>query len=124
MGILYPEFQKLNAEVLGIRANSAHIHKDWRDMSPAVKDLPFPLAADPGGDVAQQLDVRLSQEGVALRGTVVFDPDRKQCVCEVPNHAIGRNMEELLCELQAASFVSEQGGVEVCPASCRLKKRH
>jgi NADH-dependent peroxiredoxin subunit C len=49
LGMLYPEFQKLNAEVLGISTDSVYVHKAWRDTSPAVKRLPFPLVADPGG---------------------------------------------------------------------------
>ena len=65
LGMLYPEFQKLNAEVLGISTDSVYVHKTWRDTSPAVKDLPVPLLADPGGRLAQRLGVFLSQDGVA-----------------------------------------------------------
>ena len=116
LGMLYPDFQKLNAEVLGISTDSVYVHKAWRDTSPAVKRLPFPLVADPGGHLAQKLGVYMSQDGVALRGSFVFDPDGKLCVYEAHNHLIGRNMEELLRKVQAAAFVRENGGVEVCPA--------
>lgn len=116
LGMLYCEFQKLNAEVLGISTDSVYVHKAWRDTSPAVKDLAFPLVADPSGRLAQRLGVYLAQEGVALRGTFIFDPDGKLCAYEVPNKSIGRNMEELLRKLQAAVFVRENGGSEVCPA--------
>src|SRR6185312_16089571 len=54
--------------------------------------------------------------GVALRGSFVFDPDGKLCAYEIHNNAIGRNMEELLHKVQAAAFVRENGGIEVCPA--------
>lgn len=62
LGMLYPEFQKLNAEVLGISTDSVYVHKAWRDTSPAVKDLPFPLAADPGGQLAKKLGLYLPQD--------------------------------------------------------------
>jgi len=54
--------------------------------------------------------------GVALRGSFVFDPDGKLCAYEIHNNAIGHNMEELLHKVQAAAFVRENGGIEVCPA--------
>lgn len=122
MGKLYPEFQQLNAEVFGVSTDSVYVHKAWRDTSPALKNLPLPLVADPGGDLAQQLDVYVSKEGVALRGSFIFDPDGILCAYEVHSHAIGRNMEELLRKLQAASFAREKGGVEVCPAGWRPGK--
>jgi peroxiredoxin (alkyl hydroperoxide reductase subunit C) len=123
LGRLYPEFQKLNAEVLGISTDSVYVHKAWRDTSPAVKDLPFPLLADPGGRLAQRLGLYLSQDGVALRGSFVFDPDGKLCAYEVHNNSIGRNMEELLRKLQAAIFVRDNGGIEVCPAGWKPGER-
>lgn len=119
LGKLYPEFQKLNAEVFGVSTDSIYVHKAWRDTSPAVKDLPFPLVADPGGRLAQRLNAYLVQEGAALRGSFIFDPDGKLCAYEMHHNAIGRNMGELLRKLQAAVFVREHGGVEVCPAGWR-----
>ncbi|HWF62738.1 MAG TPA: redoxin domain-containing protein [Nitrospira sp.] len=116
LGRLYPDFQKLNADVLGISTDSVYVHKAWRDTSPAVKDLPFPLAADPGGQLAKKLGLYLPQDGVALRGSFVFDPDGTLCAYEVHNNSIGRNMKELLRKIQAAVFVRENGGIEVCPS--------
>ena len=123
LGMLYSEFKKLDAEVLGISTDSVYVHKAWRDTSPAVKDLPFPLLADPGGRLAQRLGVYVSQDGVALRGSFIFDPDGKLCAYEVHNNSIGRNMEELLRKVQAASFVRENGGIEVCPAGWKPGER-
>lgn len=123
LGMLYPEFQKSNAEVLGISTDSVYVHKAWRDTSPAVKDLPFPLVADPGGRLAQRLGIYLSQEGAALRGSFVFDPDGKLCAYEVHHNAIGRNMEELLRKVQAAAFVRKSGGIEVCPSGWKPGER-
>ena len=116
LGMLYPEFQKLNAEVFGVSTDSVYVHKAWCDLSPAVKHLPFPLIADSGGRLAQRLGVYLPQDGVALRGSFLFDPDGRLSLYEVHNNSIGRNMEELLRKLQAAICVRENGGVEVCPA--------
>lgn len=116
LGSLYGEFQKLDAEVLGVSTDSVYVHKAWHDTSPSIKGLAFPMVADPGGRLAQRLGVYLHQEGVALRGSFIFDPDGRLYAYEVHNNAIGRNMEELLRKLHAAAFVRENGGVEVCPA--------
>jgi len=113
---LYPEFQKLNAEVFGISTDSVYVHKAWCDTSPAVKALPFPLIADAGGRLAQKLGVYLMEEGVALRGTFIYNPDGRLCAYEVHHNSIGRNMEELLRKLQAAIFIRENDGIQVCPS--------
>jgi peroxiredoxin (alkyl hydroperoxide reductase subunit C) len=120
---LYKEFQKMDTEVFGVSTDSVYVHKAWLDTSPSLKSLSFPLIADPGGRLAQELGVYLAEEGVALRGSFVFDPDGKLCAYEVHHNSIGRNMEELLRKLQAAAFVRENGGVEVCPAGWKPGER-
>jgi len=116
LGSLYGDFQQMDAEVLGISTDSVYVHKAWQDTSPAIKNLPFPMVADPGGRLAQKLGVYLHEEGVALRGSFIFDPDGRLFAYEVHHNSIGRNMEELLRKLQAAVFVRQNGGIEVCPA--------
>ncbi|HEY6084723.1 MAG TPA: redoxin domain-containing protein [Nitrospira sp.] len=116
LAALYSEFQKLEADVIGVSTDSVYVHKAWHDTSPAIRNVPFPLMADPAGNLAQKLGVYIHQEGVALRGSFIFDPDGKLCTYEVHANNIGRNMQELLRKLQAASFVRENGGIEVCPA--------
>jgi NADH-dependent peroxiredoxin subunit C len=123
LGSLYGEFQKLDAEVLGVSTDSVYVHKAWHDTSPAIKGLAFPMVADPGGRLAQKLGVYLPEDGVALRGSFIFDPDGKLCAYEVHNNSIGRNMEELLRKLQAAVFVRDNGGIEVCPAGWKPGQR-
>ena len=116
LGELYPDFQKAGAEVIGVSTDSVYVHKAWHDTSPAIKSLTFPLLADPGGLLSQKLGVYFYREGVALRGSFIFDPEGKLSAYEVHANNIGRNMHELLRKLQAAAFVHENGGVEVCPA--------
>jgi peroxiredoxin (alkyl hydroperoxide reductase subunit C) len=123
LGALYAEFQKQGAEVIGVSTDSVYVHKAWHDTSPAIKKLPFPLLADAGGTLSQRLGVYLYREGVALRGSFIFDPDGKLSAYEVHANNIGRDMHELLRKLQAAVFVHENGGVEVCPAGWRPGER-
>lgn len=115
---LYPEFKKLNAEVFGVSTDSVYVHKAWHDVSPAIKAVDFPLIADPTGRLARALGTYLEDEGVALRGSFIFDPDGALKAYEVHDNSIGRSADELLRKLQAAVRVREGEG-EVCPASWR-----
>jgi len=117
-GNLYPEFKKLGAEVFGVSTDSVYVHKAWHDTSPALKGVDFPLIADPTGSLARDLGVYVEQEGVALRGSFIFDPDGVLKAYEVHDNSIGRSAPELLRKLEAAIRVREGEG-EVCPASWR-----
>ncbi len=112
---LYPEFVKLDAQVCGVSTDSVYVHKAWHDSSPMVRSVEFPLIADVTGTLSRQFGVYLEEEGVALRGTFVIDPDGVLRACEVHDNSIGRNMAETLRKLQAAVRVREGEG-EACPA--------
>ena len=117
LGGLYPEFQKLGVEVMSVSTDSVYVHKAWHDSSPTIRKIEYPMLSDTNGRLARDLGVYLEHEGVALRGSFVFDPDGLLCACEVHTNSIGRNMRELLRKLQAAVYVREHKGEEVCPVS-------
>ncbi len=112
----YEEFKGLNTEIISVSTDTAFVHKAWHDTSPAIKKISFPMAADPTGDLCKELGVYIPNEGLALRGTFVFDPKGKLVVMEVNENSVGRNVQELLRKLQAAQYVYSHNG-EVCPAS-------
>jgi peroxiredoxin (alkyl hydroperoxide reductase subunit C) len=58
----------------------------------------------------------IEEEGLALRGTFVINPEGQIKVMEVHDLGIGRSAAELLRKVQAAQYVAEHDG-EVCPAS-------
>ena len=117
LGSLYVEFQKAGAEVMGVSTDSVYVHKAWHDSSPTIRKIQYPMVSDPTGRLARELGVYIEAEGVALRGSFIFDPDGLLCAYEVHMNSIGRNMHELLSKLQAASYVREHNGEEVCPVS-------
>ena len=51
---LYPEFQKLNAEVLSASTDTVFVHKAWTDHSNAIKKVKFPMLADPTGKLCRE----------------------------------------------------------------------
>jgi len=112
----YAKFGELNAEVLSVSTDTAFVHKAWHDNSRAIKKINYPMLADPTGKLSRQFGVYIEEEGLALRGTFIIDPDGKLVAQEVNDNSIGRSAVELLRKLQAAQHVREHRG-EVCPAS-------
>ncbi|MBP9771096.1 redoxin domain-containing protein [Candidatus Gracilibacteria bacterium] len=112
----YEEFKKEGAEVLSVSTDTAFVHKAWHDHSDSISKIKFPMLADPTGKLCRALGVYIPEEGLALRGSFIVDPDGKIQAYEVHANNIGRNVKELLRKLQAAKFVREHGG-EVCPVN-------
>ena len=113
---LYPEFQKLNAEVLSVSTDTVFVHKAWADHSSAIKKVKFPMLADTTGALCREFGTYIEGEGLSLRATFIIDPDGVLRSMEVHDNSIGRNASEILRKLQAAKFVRENKGL-VCPAS-------
>ncbi len=113
---LYEEFVKAGAEVMSVSTDTHWVHKAWHDTSPAIKKITFPMLADPAGKLTRAFGVHIPEEGVALRGSFVIDPEGVLQAMEIHADGVGRSAKELLRKFQAAKFVHEHGG-QVCPAS-------
>lgn len=112
----YGDFRKLNVEILSASTDTAFVHKAWHDNSETIRKIEFPMLADPTGKLCRDYGVMIEEEGLALRGTFVIDPDGVVKGYEVHDNSIGRSAEELKRKIQAAQFVRENGG-QACPAS-------
>ncbi len=113
---VYDEFKKEGAEIISFSTDTAFAHKAWHDTSPAIGKVGFPMGADPTGELAKMLGVYLYDEGLALRGTFILNPQGEIKSMEVNDNSIGRSAKELLRKLRAAKFVAKNDGL-VCPAS-------
>lgn len=102
----YDEFEKLNTVVLGASTDSVHSHKAWlKDLGP----LRFPLLADTNHQLSRDYGVLIEEEGIALRGTFIIDPEGKVRYALVHDNGVGRSVKETLRALTAL-----QTG-ELCP---------
>ncbi|HCD03973.1 MAG TPA: peroxiredoxin, partial [Methylophaga sp.] len=81
-----------------------------------IKKINFPMLGDATGAISRNFEVMIEEEGLALRGTFVIDPEGVIKVCEVHDLGIGRSAKELVRKIQAAQYVASHDG-EVCPAS-------
>ena len=111
----YAEFQKAGAEVYIVTTDTHFSHKVWHETSPAVGKAQFPLVGDPTHQLTRAFDVHIDEEGLALRGTFIINPEGQIKTAEVHDNAIARDMNETLRKLKAAQFVASHPG-QVCPA--------
>jgi peroxiredoxin len=111
----YAEFQKLGVEIYGVSTDTHFAHKAWHDTSDAIKKVQYPLVGDPTTTLARNFEVLIEEEGLALRGTFVINPEGQIKVLEIHDNGIGRDATELLRKVKAAQYVASHPG-EVCPA--------
>ena len=115
MAYLYPEYQKLGVEVYSVSTDTHFTHKAWADASETIKKIKYPMIGDPTGAITRSFDVMIEEEGLALRGTFVVNPEGQIKVAEIHDLGIGRDASELLRKVKAAQYVASHPG-EVCPA--------
>lgn len=111
----YEQFKKLGVEIYGISTDTHFAHKAWHDTSEAIKKVQYPLVGDPTATLARNFEVLIEEEGLALRGTFVINPEGQIKVLEIHDNGIGRDASELLRKVKAAQYVASHPG-EVCPA--------
>ena len=111
----YPEFQKIDCEVYSVSTDTHFTHKAWHDVSDTIKKIKYPMLADPTHTISEDFGVLIPEEGLALRGSFIINPDGEIVAYEVNSLGIGRNSKELLRKVQAAQFVAKHGD-QVCPA--------
>ena len=111
----YDTFKALGVEIYGVSTDTHFTHKAWHDTSETIAKLRYPLIGDPTGRITRNFGVMIEEEGLALRGTFVINPEGQIKLCEVHDNGIGRDATELLRKVQAAIYVAKHPG-EVCPA--------
>lgn len=112
----FDEFEDLDAEVIAVSTDTIHTHKAWINTDRkdnGLGDLNYPLAADTNHEVSRQYGVLIEEEGVALRGLFIINPEGEMQYQTVFDNNIGRDVDETLRVLQAL----QTGGL--CPANWR-----
>ena len=111
----YAAFQAAGAEVYIVTTDTHFSHKVWHETSPAVGKAKFPLVGDPTHTLTNMFGVHIPEEGLALRGTFVINPEGKIKTAEIHSNEIARDVSETLRKLKAAQFTAANPG-QVCPA--------
>lgn len=111
----YAKLKSLGVEVYSVSTDSHFVHKAWHDTSDSIKQLEYPMLADPTGLLSRAFGVMDEASGMAYRGTFVSDPEGMIKLVEIQDTSVGRNADELLRKVEAVQFVAAHPG-EVCPA--------
>jgi peroxiredoxin (alkyl hydroperoxide reductase subunit C) len=103
--------------VLSLSTDSRFTHKIWQEeeLSKMVRGgFPFPMLSDAGGRVGAIYGIYDESAGVDIRGRFIIDPDGNIMAMEVLTPPVGRNISELIRQVQAFQHVRNTG--EVTPS--------
>ena len=100
----YEEFQVLGADILGVSTDSVYAHRAWLQtpqQENGIQGTQYPLASDNTHAVAEAYGVLVEEEGAALRGLFIIDPEGILQYAVVHNMNVGRSVDETLRVLEA-----------------------
>jgi peroxiredoxin 2/4 len=115
------QFKAANAEILGVSIDSVHSHRAWINTpvdSNGLGQLNFPLAADITKQVSRDYGVLIEEEGIALRGLFIINPEGELQYQVVHHNNVGRSVEETYRVLEAL----QSGGL--CPIGWKKGDKH
>ena len=119
MAVKVPELKKLGVQMLAMSTDSRFTHKIWQqeELSKMVEGgVPYPMLSDAGGKIGDMYGVYDSAAGVDVRGRFIIDPDGVIQAMEVLTPPVGRNVQELIRQVQAFQLVRETKGAEATPS--------
>jgi peroxiredoxin (alkyl hydroperoxide reductase subunit C) len=119
VAVKYPELKKLGVQVLAMSTDSRFSHKIWQEeeLSKMVDGgVPFPMLSDQTGEIGKMYGVYDEAAGVDIRGRFLIDPDGVIQAMEVVTPPVGRNVSELVRQVQAFQHVRETKGAEATPS--------
>lgn len=115
------EFEKMGVEILAVSTDTKFSHKRFVETEPLLKDFQLTIGADSTGAVSRAFGVMIEEEGIALRGRFLINPDGVCVAQEVQAPSVGRNVNEFLRQVEAWQHAEKTG--EVCPANWRPGKK-
>jgi len=108
----YEDFKALNAELIGLSVDSIYSHIKWIEW---IKEkfnveIPFPIIADPQGNIARQLGM-IHAESETHTVRAVFVVDGKGIIRAILYYPLnmGRLIDEILRIVRGLQLVSKMG---------------
>ena len=71
----YAKFQEIGCELYSVSTDTHFVHKAWADASETIAKIQYPMLADPTGKLTRDFEVMIEEEGLALRGTFIVNPE-------------------------------------------------
>jgi|SRR5690625_2621682 len=98
------DFEDVDTEILGVSTDSVFSHRAWIKTSEedgGLGGVNYPLASDITQEVSRAYGVLVEDEGVAMRGLFIIDPEGIVRYQVVHDMNVGRNVDETLRVLEA-----------------------
>lgn len=112
------QFRELGGDIVTVSCDTKYTHLAWHEHEGELAEAKYRMAADPTAQVARLFGVYLEDQGVALRGTFLIDPQGTLMNAEVNFLNLGRNVDELLRKFKANIYLAE-APEEACPSEWR-----
>jgi peroxiredoxin (alkyl hydroperoxide reductase subunit C) len=98
-------------EVIAVSTDTQFSHWMWKQTSPTIKDVAYPIASDPSGEVSRAYGVWQKDSGLNKRGRFVIDPKGIIRAVEIMHTPVGRNVKELIRQIKAMQAVTANPGM-------------
>jgi len=108
------DFEDRDCAVLTASTDSHWSHKAWCDTKDDLADMAYPMLADTNHKLSRDYGVLIEDQGIALRGIYLIDPNGDIRWMAVHDLGVGRNVDEVLRVLDALQTD------KLCP--CNWKK--
>jgi peroxiredoxin 2/4 len=108
LAALEERFHAAGASILAASTDSWFSHRAWFETDPRLAGVRYPIVADRSQTLSARFGV-LQDDGTALRGSFLIDPDGVIRHASVTDSSVGRAAAELLRLLQALQTA------ELCP---------
>jgi len=105
----------MGAEVITVSTDTKFVQLAWQREEKMLKDVKYPMGADPTGKLSRMFGVYDEATGLALRGTFIISPEGKLLNSEVNFYNMGRNIDELMRKFKANLHLAKHVA-EGCPA--------
>jgi NADH-dependent peroxiredoxin subunit C len=106
---IHHHLKNLDAELLAISTDSIQAHHVFKQMTPALGNLPFVLLSDRSQEISKAYQVLDESTGNALRASFFIDPEQTIQAKFIYPDKVGRNMPEHVRLLQALQYSWETG---------------
>jgi len=105
----------MGAEVITVSTDTQFVHLAWQTSEKELREVKYPMGADPTGKLSRQFGVYDENTGLALRGTFIISPDGTLFNSEVNFYNLGRNIDELMRKFKANMYLARKA-TEACPS--------
>lgn len=95
------DFADRDCVVLGASTDTVFSHLGWVNADQRLATLKYPVLADVTKSIARDYGVLLEDQGVALRGTFLIDPNGILRWASIHDLSAGRSVEEMIRVLDA-----------------------